>query len=123
MQSERIYVEFFDSISTQSNCEKKLLEEIIQSIQGNEYIEIVTKIRDSQKREKSDLKTRLPAFRPTLSSKTDLTLTGIIQFDLDSKDNVEVDFPTLKKSIISLPECIYAYTSPSNGLKFGIKTD
>ena len=52
-----------------------------------------------------------------------LFLQGLVQFDIDKKDNEELEFHDLKRKIAELPFVIYAFISPSGGLKFAVKTD
>jgi hypothetical protein len=42
--------------------------------------------------------------------------TGIVYFDIDKKDNPELDFDALKVRVESIAECIFSFVSPSGGL-------
>ncbi|WP_394753722.1 BT4734/BF3469 family protein, partial [Crenothrix sp.] len=86
-------------------------------------------IKDDEKIRKYKRKF-FPAFFPTLLLGTKKNTldnnsqpTGIVQFDIDKKDNLDLDFALLRQEIEKLPEVIYAFTSPSEGLKFGLLTD
>jgi hypothetical protein len=75
--------------------------------------------------------TNLPAFFPTVwlnqshtNALTETAIpTGLVQFDLDAKDNLEVDFEAVTQCLLSIPELVYLFESPSSGLKFAIKTN
>ena len=105
-------------------------EEVIASISSEKYASEIQHIREVQETEKQSLKQELlPAFFPTVHLGNDNKLddfsspTGIIQFDIELKDNPECDFISLRKEIQSFKETYYLFNSPSGGLKFGILTD
>lgn len=105
------------------------IDEIIDEIRGNNLKALVSQIATASR--PAELKLQLPAFFPTLrlvtadSTKMDSASqpTGVVQFDVDRKDNRELDFEKFKLEISDLPETLFAFTSPSGGLKFGILTD
>lgn len=125
MNNNNIYVEYIASILKQSINQKESLESVMGHIKSDQHSRAIQQIRNAKNGgEKKQLKRKLlPAFRPTLTSKEQTLPTGIIQFDVDTDDNPELEFHELRNQVVSIPECIYAYSSPSNGLKFGIWTD
>jgi len=129
------------------NQVKLPLADIVAKIRGQEYKSATDSIRTlaleqdlsfSKRRaeEISDLKrTQLACFTPTIlfndetthHSQNYLSLTGIIQFDLDRKDfiknNIPFDVEYYRQKIQSISSCFYCFQSPSGGLKVGIITD
>ncbi|ANB73895.1 hypothetical protein AYM40_17135 [Paraburkholderia phytofirmans OLGA172] len=110
---------------------RQSIEEIIESVRDGSYHEVVSRIRatkDEAKRKKLKQDT-LPVFYPSVQPGSDTRLaedsqpTGIVQFDIDKKDNSGVDLQTLQDAVIQHPACMYAFSSPSGGLKFGLLTD
>ncbi len=109
----------------------KSFEEIFLKIKGDELSSIVDAIRkEPDKTKRKAFKSGLSGFFPTLllnntSNKLndDSDATGIVQFDVDTQDNPDLDFDSLKAEISTLPEIFYIFKSPSGGLKFGVKTD
>ena len=106
-------------------------EDVINKIKSEELSGIVNKIRnETDKRKRTELKNNLPAFFPTVFLNNEKNLlndnskaTGIIQFDVDTQDNISLDFDLFRSAISGLKETFYIFKSPSNGLKFAIKTD
>ena len=106
-------------------------EDIFRRIKSDELSGIVNEIRkETDKRKRTELKNTLPAFFPTVFLNSDKNVlnddsiaTGIIQFDVDTQDNIDLDFDLFRTAISVLPETFYIFKSPSNGLKFAIKTD
>jgi VirE-like protein/type III restriction/modification enzyme restriction subunit len=106
------------------------IDDVIAKIKSDQLAPLVNQIRNEQDAyTKKFLKRSLPLWFPTVqifssnSLTTESLPTGIIQFDVDVKDNLSADFEHIKAVICAIPETIYAFTSPSQGLKFGIKTD
>lgn len=109
------------------------IEDTISIVRSEKYQAVTEEVRVEQNDEKRrKLKSSsLPAFYPTIAFgegkratiDKDSTPTGIIQFDVDVKDNPDLDFPELRKRVTQIEECIYTFASPSGGLKFGILTD
>lgn len=106
------------------------LDHIIDTIRSDLHRDLVLDIRAATtKAEVTELKKGLSQFFPTVELfgsnrlATDSKITGIVQFDIDVQDNTETDFDDLKHRVIEIPETIYAFQSPSGGLKFGILTD
>lgn len=72
-----------------------------------------------------------PAFFPSVwlrqTDKNELTEdalpNGLIQFDVDKKDNKHFDVEMVKSKLLCIPELYSLFVSPSGGLKFTIKTD
>lgn len=121
---------------------KKSILETLQIIDIFDNIKYDPKLRDSTKRyrdipleniqEKKDYKTDIfPAFFPTVwlgqtekNSLTDESLpTGLVQFDLDAKDNPVIDLSDVRKKLLAIPEVYSLFISPSGGFKFTIRTD
>ncbi len=106
------------------------LENIIAEIKSATYQVTVELIRKSDKETRKEIKTNLlPVFYPcihlpeykALHSNKFFHTTGIIQFDVDNlTDNETIN---LNEKLIGIPELIYAFISPSGGIKFGIATD
>jgi VirE N-terminal domain len=113
------------------DVQQTTLDEVIGIIRSEELTDFIKKLRAIKDiTEYKQFKTNLPAFFPTLflgSEKNELDSnsqpTGIIQFDVDKKDNPDLDFALFRQLIEKLPETIYSFNSPSQGLKFGLLTD
>lgn len=73
--------------------------------------------------EKTELKKGLPVFYPPLISLMPVVASGIIQFDIDVKDNQNLDMNQLSKHLCLLPNTYYLFKSPNKGIKFGVLTD
>ena len=125
-----IYTSYLDKV-TSSNIMKTTFTDIVSTIKSGHYAKEISVIRnepDEIKRKELKRKT-LPVFFPTLVFGSNYALdeqaeaTSIVQFDVDTKDNIGVDFSALRHQIQAVPEILYVFTSPSGGLKFGIKTD
>lgn len=107
------------------------LQEVINLIRNDEYKSITSDIKNAptEKKQRQLKQTRLPVFYPAIvfgpERKVDenSTPTGVVQFDIDPKENPHLDFSLLKDEVVRFPECIYAFMSPRGGLKFGILTD
>ncbi|WP_097104484.1 DEAD/DEAH box helicase family protein [Nitrosomonas ureae] len=104
------------------------IKSIIDRIRSDEFKDLVTRVRKSTDESKKELKLKLHAFYPNFHFENDspeaISPSGIIGYDLDLKHQDDgFDVVKLKEIIITLPSCLYAYISPSGGLKFGIKTD
>ncbi|MCK5296543.1 MAG: DEAD/DEAH box helicase family protein, partial [Alphaproteobacteria bacterium] len=125
-------------LRTISSCpETKTIEEILSIIKNGSFElyngmslkDSIEEIRASNKGRRKKLKKGLPYFIPTVLLfdenilREDSIISGAVQFDVDLKDNEKINFDELKNDIIKIPEVIYAFTSPSGGLKFAIKTD
>lgn len=126
-----IYTSYLNKV-TSPIIETLTFEVVIRKIQNGEYANLVQKIRDTQEgdHKKKEYKSELPVFFPTLDLGSlenklgdNSKPTGIIQFDIDVKDNPNLDFDIVRKELMALNETYYVFTSPSGGLKFGIKSD
>jgi hypothetical protein len=125
-----IYTGYLSTVF-ESVVESRRLTEIIDLIRSEHFAPRIQAIRSASDDERSELKEKtLPAFFPTLLLTGENTLneqsrpTGIVQFDVDNKEeNENCDFAKLREEVIALPETVYAFTSPTNGLKFGLLTD
>ena len=125
-----IYTSYLNKVN-ETNIQRLSFTEVIEIIASEKYsssIDIISKEPDKDERNK--LKAELlPIFFPTLVLGSKNTLddssspTGIVQFDVDLKDNLTLDIEAFRQEIIGLQETYYLFTSPSGGLKFGIKTD
>ena len=112
------------NVKEQKNSVPKALSEILFEIQSPTYQDLVNQIQSENDDNLSrNLKLALPVFYPTLISINTKIPTGIIQFDIDLKNNFDVDMVTLVCEIKKLPYVQYLFKSPRNGLKFGILTD
>lgn len=107
------------------------IEETIAIIREETHKKVVGRLRnikDEDERRRVKLN-ELPVFFPTIRLGPDCRLdensepTGIVQFDIDKKSNPGIDIGTLKSMVIQHPACMYAFVSPSGGLKFGVLTD
>ena len=97
-------VNYFKSVLKQEDVFSKSLAEIIQDIRNGLVADAVRSIRVSTNDDdpiKKALKVRLPAFQPTLANEQ---TTGIVYFDIDKKDNPQLDFDALKVSVESIAE-------------------
>ncbi|REG60073.1 RAD3-like DEAD/DEAH box helicase [Paraburkholderia sp. BL6669N2] len=104
------------------------LDEIISIIRSTAHKDTIERIRRAQtKPEKHGIKQKhLPVFYPSTTFDENgrvCAATGIIQFDVDVSDNIDLDFDILKRDVSLHPACLYAFFSPDRGLKFGIRTD
>lgn len=107
------------------------LQTIIQDIRNGEFKDDVELIRSAPKDKRKELKfeslavwcpcVNMPYYRMLDNNPTYQT-TGIIQFDID---NIAIGVSKELKHLLieSIPELLYAFISPSAGLKFGILTD
>ncbi|CAJ6459199.1 VirE N-terminal domain [Burkholderia pseudomallei] len=129
--SATIYTSVAPSVHPTRESTRQSIEEIIESVRDGSYKKIIDRIRateDDASRKQLKLDT-LSVFYPTVQLSADTRLgedsepTGVVQFDIDKKDNHGVDFPALQHAVIQHPACIYAFKSPSGGLKFGLLTD
>ena len=99
----------------------KTLASIVDEIQSDQHGALVKAIRATEDKDKiKSLKAQLPIF---LAALVDGKPTGIVSFDIDKKDNVGLESARLKVCLEQIPSCIYAFESPSGGIKFGILTD
>lgn len=107
------------------------IEDIIESVRSGVYEDRILLIRETEDdNERKALKRNtLPVFYPTVLPSVDTRLgedsepTGIVQFDIDKKDNHGLDVNELYTAVMKHHACIYAFRSPSGGLKFGLLTD
>ena len=119
-----IYVEYFESIFNQEKNEQRPLQDIINIIRTEQLLPSITAIRETSDKEIQDkIKKTLWNFRPAVISKVSNDSNGIIHLDIDTKDNIGVNFIELKNIIKTLPQCVFVYESPRFGLKIGILTD
>jgi len=112
---------------TQNSYTVQSLTDVIKTVKSTELKDLVNQIKSlsnsASEEAVKDLKKTLPAFYPTLSALEPVTPTGIIQFDIDSKDNQDLNMDELLENIKNHPSTIFVFKSPRNGLKFGILTD
>ena len=74
--------------------------------------------------EKKKLKAALRTIQPCIDHETNpITTNGLIHFDVDVKDNPQLDLSSFKSFLIEQPETVFAFNSINGGLKFGIQTD
>ena len=124
-----IYITYLQKLKV-DKPEILFIDEIIEIIRTGKNKVLVEQIRqESDKNKRDDLKTSLPAFFPSVTLGTISSLSesddanGIIQFDIDKKDNPEIDFDLLRQKIIKIEEVLYLFESPSCGIKLGVLTD
>jgi uncharacterized C2H2 Zn-finger protein len=125
-----IYTSHLNKV-TSSDVIETPFADIVSIIQSEQYVKEISEIRNepNEQEQKRLKRENLPVFFPTLvfgshyafDDETDAN--GIVQFDVDVKDNVDLDFKELRSELQAIPELFYLYTSPRAGLKFGIKTD
>ena len=128
--SNAIYTSFLTTVKD-PNVTKKHFTYVIQAIKTEQHSASIAKVRNEPDEvKKKALKRKfLPQFFPTLVLGSANILddvsrpTGIVQFDVDLKENLTLDFNALRQQLTLLPVTFYVFTSPSGGLKFGIKTD
>lgn len=119
-----IYVEYFESIFNQEKNEQRALKDIINIISTEQLLPSITAIRETNDKDIQDKKKQaLWNFRPAVISKISNEPNGIVHLDIDTKDNIGVNFVELKNMIKTLPQCVFVYESPRMGLKIGILTD
>jgi len=129
--SATIYTLVAPSMHPTSETARQSIEDIIESVRSGTYADRIRRIRqasndDERKKLKRDT---LPVFYPTVLPSVDTRLgedsepTGIVQFDIDRKDNHGLDVNELCAKVVKHSACIYAFKSPSGGLKFGLLTD
>jgi hypothetical protein len=116
-----ITVNVMPSVWYQDNKQSFHLSEVIAEITTSKILkEKVSKVRDaSTDKERKSLKKYLPVFHPFIYEDKP---TGIIQFDYD-EHNIEKSAHLKNLLIEKFPSLLYAFISPSGGLKFGILTD
>ncbi|WP_028582322.1 BT4734/BF3469 family protein [Desulfogranum japonicum] len=108
------------------------LASIYTVIRDQEFDEAIQKIRSTEDdNQRQELKYELPVYYPCISFDgvnasiekcKEVQSTGVVQFDIDNIHGDEAE--QFKQELIEkVQELIYAFISPSGGLKFGIKTD
>ncbi len=108
------------------------LSDIYTDIKSQKYREKIDQIRSLEDyEERKTLKNSLPVYYPCISFDgvsasiekcKEVESTGVVQFDIDNIKGDEAE--QFKQELIEkVQELIYAFISPSGGLKFGIKTD
>jgi hypothetical protein len=125
-----IYTSFLTAVRDQ-NVTTIPFADVVKAIKTEQYLISIAEIRNEPDEiKKKALKRKLlPVFFPTLVLGSENILddssfaTGIVQFDVDLKDNLSLDFNALRQQLIRLRATFYVFSSPSGGLKFGIRTD
>jgi len=108
------------------NVRYESLDQLIKNIRSNENRKMIDQYRSIKGRKKAkQFKKRMPMFEVCInhSCPEGLRSNGLVYFDIDKKDNPNINIEELKNSIISLPATKFAFFSPSGGLKFAIQTD
>lgn len=133
MNNNIIYTSFLKSVWTGDVATTVTLKEVINRIRSDEFKSLIEEIRvkTSTKQRQAVLKKQLSAFTACCVLNNDentrvceLTeLNGIIQFDIDTKDNEGIDFDELRNALLKVDGLIYLFWSSRKGLKFGIMTD
>lgn len=129
--SVTIYARVAPSMYATSATTLQSIKDIIASVRSGTYEDEIRRIRETKDdgERKALKRATLPVFYPTVLPSIDTRLgedsepTGIVQFDIDSKDNLGLDMDELYRAVMKHSACIYAFTSPSGGLKFGLLTD
>ena len=131
-------VSYFKELYKSKGCIKDL-SVVVDEIKVGDHKKIIESIKYHQEDitlsnlERSSLiqskKTKLPVFNPCLlttnkaSSSKGGFATGLIQVDIDSSDNPDVDMLQIKDVLSKLPYTVYVFESPQGGLKWAGKTD
>ncbi len=121
-----IYVATLKKIFYRTSFIDESLIDFIDGMRNGHHRSQVEQIRNEPDVIKNrKLKKQLPVMYPAYyGSPTDPKITGIIQFDIDIKRNVNFNSSEGRKIIIGeIPELAYAAISPNYGLKFGLLTD
>jgi len=126
-----IYARVAPSMRPTTTTTLQSIEDIIEAVRSGIYedgIRLIRETKDDDER-KALKRDTLPVFYPTVLPSVDTRLgedsepTGIVQFDIDKKDNHGLDVNELYTAVTKHHACIYAFRSPSGGLKFGLLTD
>jgi hypothetical protein len=97
------------------------LDDVIARVKSEEFSDVVNEIRRSDKTTGKALKREfLPAFFPSMVSGEP---TPIVQIDIDPVEGASIDFAGIKRQVAQIEHCLYAFDSPSGGLKFAVVTD
>lgn len=129
--SVTIYARVAPSMRPTTTTTLQSIEDIIESVRSGIYEDRIRLIRETKgdDERKALKRDTLPVFYPTVLPSVDTRLgedsepTGIVQFDIDKKDNHGLDVNELCTAVMKHHACIYAFRSPSGGLKFGLLTD
>ncbi|MBF3544646.1 DEAD/DEAH box helicase family protein [Burkholderia pseudomallei] len=129
--SATIYTRVAPSMYATTATTLQSIEDIIESVRSGTYENRIRRIREANDDDerKALKRATLPVFYPTVLPSADTRLdedsdpTGIVQFDIDKKDNYGLDVDELYTAVMKHPACIYAFKSPSGGLKFRLLTD
>jgi len=102
------------------------IDDIIKGLKSDEIKAKTQKIRlencDDRRRE---LKKTLPSFFPSICAlhPSEKISNGVIQFDVELKDNDQQFIAELDQEVSKLPNTLYSFISPSGGLKFAVYTN
>ena len=108
------------------------LEDCISQIRSDAIKQIIQEIRhlsdDNQRQgaKRNNLPVVFPSIDQDISDWGDdehLFPNGVMQFDLDLKDNGSVDIECVKAEIAQDPSTLFIFMSPGGGLKFSKRTD
>ena len=101
------------------------LSDEIQDIKFGKYSEQIHAYHcQGDTTEKKKLKAALRTIQPCIDHETDpITTNGLVHFDVDVKDNPQLDLSSFMSFIIDQSETVFAFNSINGGLKFGIQTD
>jgi hypothetical protein len=116
-----ISVHIYPTVSEQYSQQDYILSELIEGFRTSDTLEeMVSRVRTAtSEKDRRTQKELIPVFRPCYYNDS---FTGLIQFDIDvyNLENSE----RLKKLLIDkIPCLVYAFISPSGGLKFAVLTD
>ena len=117
-------VKVYDNVYRENVTLTNLSDEIRHIKQGTYSGPIQEYHHEVHEASKRNLKKNLRVIIPCIDHEQDpITTNGLVHFDVDQKDNRELDFKSLKSLIIALPETAFAFQSINGGLKFAIQTD
>jgi len=111
----------------------KDLADIISEIRNGDHLSVIGKVRAiADKTKRNRFKERnLKAFIigskweegiNSFGNSTNPSSTGIVQLDIDDYSDKEKSLSLIKK-LKKNPHVLFAFLSPSNGVKFGVRTD
>jgi hypothetical protein len=116
-----LVINVYPSVIDQDHTESWKLSEIVYEIRTNSTLaDMVSQVRTAPSHEDvKALKKLLPVYRPCSYNDS---FTGLIQFDIDVY-NIENSSRLKKLLIENVPSLVYAFISPSGGLKMAVLTD
>jgi len=101
----------------------------VRSDRFKETIDLISCSHDNlvrQRIKRNGLPVVIPSIDQSISSWLDdesIHPNGVMQFDLDLKDNQLIDIEHVKAELAQRPSTLFVFNSPGGGLKFARKTD